>query len=92
MKSDSVSRTYLYILFVLSIAGVLMAVVLMALIVGLDFMGFNGNTQISATCTGYFQLKYTQVAARLQQLAFVFSIFSLASILAVLILMVRCIL
>jgi hypothetical protein len=65
MKSDSVSRTYLYILFVLSIAGVVMAVVLMAVIAGLDFMGFNGNTQISGTCTGYFQLKYTQVGARL---------------------------
>lgn len=59
MKSDSVPRTHLYILFVLSIAGVVLAAVLMALLIGLDFMGFNGSSQISGTCTGYFQLKYT---------------------------------
>lgn len=59
MKSESVSRTHLYVLFVLSIAGVVMAVVLMGLLAGLDFIGFNGNTQITGTCSGYFLNKYS---------------------------------
>lgn len=89
MQSDSVPRKYLYILFALSIAGVVMGVVLMGLLAGLDFIGFDGNTQISGLCTGYFAIKYG-LAATIESFVFVFSILSLASFLAVLILMVRC--
>jgi cytochrome bd-type quinol oxidase subunit 2 len=89
IMSDSLPRRSLYILFVLSIAGVVLAVVLMALLAGLGYMGFDGNSQVSGTCTGYFLNKYSQTAM-IEEVAFIFSILSLAAFSAVLILMVRC--
>jgi hypothetical protein len=93
MRSDLLSRTYLYVLFVLSIAAEVFAVVLMSLLAGFDYIGFNGNTQISGTCpttTSYYSNKYTQIGL-IEETAFIFSILSLAAFSVVFALMIKCV-
>jgi hypothetical protein len=91
MRTDSITRRYLYILFALAVGAVVFSVVLMALIAGFGYLGYDGNTQISATCPvspAYWIVKYSQIGM-IQEICFIFSILCAAASIAFFLLMLR---
>ena len=91
MRSDSIRRRYLYILFALSVGALVFSVVLMALIAGFGYLGYDGKTQISATCPttpAYWIVKYSQIGL-IEEICFIFSIFCTAATIGLFLLMLR---
>lgn len=50
MSTDNLSQRNLYILFAVSIAGEVFAMILFILLSAFDYIGFDGNNPISASC------------------------------------------
>jgi hypothetical protein len=54
LATDSIHKKYLYILLAISIAAETLAITLLVLLSALDYIGFDGANNISATCPSYY--------------------------------------
>jgi hypothetical protein len=94
MASDTLPRRSLTLLLVAGIVAAVFAAVLFVLLSALDFIGFDGNSPITADCSSasaYYQAKYPQIALMMKT-AYIFSLLCLLCSSAGAIIIVKCVL